>query len=239
MAVSDTTITVNGISFVMKGVQGGNFKMGLTKEQEKVPYENSDVTVHRVAVSSFRIGQTEVTQELWEAVMGEPIYYHRDENNNHPIEDVSWNQCQMFISKLNEKTGLEFRLPTEAEWEYAARGGNKSRGYRYSGSDYYEDVAWTPETSESHSHEVAQKEPNELGIFDMSGNVWEWCQDYFGRYGVSPKTNPLGPSYGHDGHVMRGGGWMSNDELSQVSVRREGFDDTGMAADFGLRLVNS
>ena len=154
------------------------------------------------------IGETPVTQELWQAVMGSnPSYF---QGNNLPVERALWNDCQEFIKKLNSLTGLNFRLPTEAEWEYAARGGNKSKGYKYSGSNDIGSVAWYYGNSSSMTHAVASKVPNELGLYDMSGNVLEWCSD--------SQTNPKGPSSGSS-RVFRGGGWDCYAGYCRVSDR--------------------
>ena len=122
------------------------------------------------------------------------------------MEQVSWEDCQTFITKLNQMTGKNFRLPSEAEWEYAARGGKKSQGYKYAGSNNVADVAWYDGNSGMGTHPVATKAPNELGLYDMSGNVWEWCQDWYGSYSSNAQTNPNGPDSG-DNRVSRGGGW--------------------------------
>ena len=154
--------------------------------------DDDERPVHSVTLSSYSIGETEVTQALWTAVMGSnPSNF---KGNNLPVEKVSWNDCQTFIRKLNDLTGENFRLPTEAEWEFAARGGNRSRGYKYSGSDNLGDVAWYTDNSGDKTHAVKSKSPNELGIYDMSGNVWERCSDIFGDYHDSPQTNPKGHS---------------------------------------------
>ena len=153
------------------------------------------------------MGETEVTQALWKAVMGSNPSYFKGENL--PVEQVSWNDCQEFIKKLNGLTGKNFRLPTEAEWEYAARGGNNSNGYKYAGSNTIGDVAWCNETTKDEgTRQVKTKRPNELGLYDMSGNVWEWCSDWYdySYYSSSPSTNPQGPSSGSD-RVLRGGYW--------------------------------
>ncbi|MBR1689012.1 MAG: formylglycine-generating enzyme family protein [Prevotella sp.] len=225
----DETITVNGVSFVMKGVQGGTFQMGSNESEA----DSGEKPVHQVTVSSFRIGQTEVTQELWQAVMGaNPSYF---KGNRRPVEKVSWNDCQDFIRELNRLTGRRFRLPTEAEWEYAACGGNRSSGSKYSGSFSVDNVAWYTSNSGNQTHEVGTKQPNELGLYDMSGNVWEWCNDWYGSYGSTSKTNPAGPSSGSD-RVFRGGGWGSNARGCCVSIRGDWKPD-GRSRDLGLRLA--
>lgn len=219
-----TTFTVNGVSFNMIAVKGGTFTMGATSEQGD-DVSSGEKPAHQVTLSDYCIGETEVTQELWQAVMGSnPSYFTG--NLQRPVETVSWNDCQEFIKKLNQLTGKTFRLPTEAEWEYAARGGRKSRGYKYSGSNTIGDVAWYTVNSydkgESHpdygTHPVGQKQANELGLYDMSGNVWEWCQDWYGSYSSSSQTNPTGPSSG-SGRVLRGGSWNGYARGCRVSLR--------------------
>lgn len=202
---NDLTVTVKGVSFTMKLVEGGTFQMG----HDSKYYDDEEL--HTVSLSTFYMGETEVTQALWKAVMGNnPSYFKGD---NLPVERVSWTDCQEFIRKLNQLTGKNFRLPTEAEWEYAARGGNKSRGYKYSGSNYLDDVAWYEDHSGDKTHPVKSKKPNELGIYDMSGNVFEWCSDWYDYdyYRKSPSNNPQGPSKGpgsDPAHVTRGGGFF-------------------------------
>ena len=217
-----TTYEVNGISLDMVEVEGGNYLMG-----EDNSTEADEKPAHKETIATFQIGKTEVTQELWEAVMGtNPSNFTGEENL--PVEKVSWTDCNTFITKLNELTGKNFRLPTEAEWEYAARGGNKSQGYTYSGSNTIGDVAWTSENSSSKTHPVAQKQPNELGIYDMSGNVWEWTSDkYSSNYG-SERTS--------SDRVDRGGGWRStasNSRIARRSDNGESFTDNNL----GLRLA--
>lgn len=215
-APSIETITVNGVSFNMVKVEGGTFIMGATSEQGYDAYDN-EKPAHRVTLSTYYIGETEVTQALWTAVMGSnPSLCKGDAL---PVERVSWDDCQAFINKLNSLTGRNFRLPTEAEWEYAARGGNKSRGYKYSGSNDLGSVAWYEDNSGRKTHAVKTKLPNELGLFDMSGNVWEWCQDYYmGSYSSSAQTNPSGPSSGSF-RVYRGGSWYFNATRCRVAYR--------------------
>lgn len=183
------------------------------------------------------IGKTEVTQELWQVVMGRnPSYFRGD---NLPVERVSWDDCQEFIKKLNRLTGLNFRLPTEAEWEYAARGGNKSKDekcYKYSGSNDINEVAWCAETiGHKGTKQVATKAPNEIGLYDMSGNVWEWCSDRYGSYSRGPQTNPKGVSLG-SGRVSRGGAWNRKERYCRVSYR---YVITPSYSDYylGLRLA--
>lgn len=210
------TFTVNGVSFKMVGVEGGTFTMGATSEQGTSDPYDDEYPTHSVTLSDFAIGETEVTQELWQAVMGSnPSSFS---GTNLPVEEVSWNDCQTFITKLNQLTGKNFRLPTEAEWEYAARGGNKSKGYKYAGSNTLSDVAWYGDNSSSKTHPVQQKQANELGLYDMSGNVYEWCQDWFGGYSSSAQTNPTGPVSGSY-RVGRGGSWSGNARYCRVSLR--------------------
>ena len=222
---SDGTYTVNGVSFKMIPVEGGTFQMGSNNNWEK--------PVHSVTLSSFSIGETEVTQALWKAVMGtNPSNWQGD---NLPVEKVSWNDCQTFITKLNQLTGETFRLPTEAEWEFAAKGGNKSNGYTYSGSNTIGDVAWYDGNSSSKTHPVATKSPNELGIYDMSGNVWEWCQDWYGSYSSSAQTNPTGPTSGSY-RVYRGASW-SNPATYCRTAYRVSNAPTNTSHNLGLRLA--
>jgi len=232
----DETITIPGtnVSFKMIAVKGGTFMMGGTEEQGRDAYTDENPT-HQVTLSDFRIGQTEVTQELWEAVMGSNPSYRKGEKR--PVEMVSMYDCMEFIIKLNVLTGKTFRLPTEAEWEYAARGGNKNKGYKYAGSNTIDDVAWYTENSYSASHEVATKSPNELGLYDMSGSVSEWCQDRYDKYyySSSPKTNPQGPSTGSI-RVLRGGSWASKARLCRVSSRYT-LSPESSNNDQGFRLV--
>ena len=195
--------TVNGVSFEMVRVEGGTFRMGATSEQKDEAWDR-EKPVHSVTLSGYYIGKTEVTQVLWEAVMG--INPSRFKGDYLPVENVSWDDCQEFIRKLNSMTGQNFRLPTEAEWEFACRGGNNSRGYKYSGSNNLGSVAWYDGNSGNKTHPVGTKAPNELGIYDMSGNVWEWCADWYGDYSSGAQTNPTGP-YGGSNRVYRGGRW--------------------------------
>lgn len=226
------TITVGNVSFNMIRVDGGTFMMGATTEQGS-DADSDEKPVHQVTLSSYYLGETEVTQALWKAVMGSnPSDF---KGSNRPVETVSWDDCQTFLQKLNEKTGRQFRLPTEAEWEYAARGGSKSQGYKYSGSNNLGEVAWYTDNSNWKTHDVKTKRANELGLYDMSGNVWEWVQDWKGDFPSSAQTNPTGPSSGSY-RVDRGGSWLNNAWNCRVSDR---FDYTPYRRfnTLGLRLA--
>ena len=224
--VSDQEFTVGDVTFTMVAVEGSTFTMGATEGGG-----SDEKPTHQVTLSDFRIGQTEVTQALWVAVMGSnPSSFTGD--LQHPVENVSWDECQEFIAELNEKTGQNFRLPTEAEWEYAARGGNKSQGYKYSGGKTVSDVAWCEMEGTS---AVAMKPANELRLYDMSGNVAEWCQDWYGDYSSDAQTNPTGPSSGSD-RVCRGGGWGNYGKYCTVSSRDK-YPPTLKYGGIGLRLA--
>ena len=226
------TFTVKGVSFEMVYVEGGCFDMGATTEQGSDAYDN-EYPVHSVTLSDYYIGRCEVTQELWEAVMGSNPSYFKGAQN--PVESVSWNDCQNFIKKLNSLTGRTFCLPTEAEWEYAARGGNQSSRYKYSGSGNIGDVAWYDDNSGGKTHAVGTQTANELGIYDMSGNVWELCSDWYGSYSAGAQTNPQGPSSGSR-RVLRGGSWCYFAGYCRVSARRSSDPDSSNNS-IGLRLV--
>lgn len=239
MRKDEETFTVNGVSFTMKLVEGGTFQMGSNDSDA----ESDEKPVHKVTLSSYYIGETEVTQALWKAVMGSnPSYFKGD---NLPVEQVSWNDCQEFIRKLKQKTGKNFRLPTEAEWEYAARGRKKSKGCKYAGSNTLRDVAWFGQSngktydngnSGEKTHTVKTKSANELGLYDMSGNVWEWCSDWFSSdyYGKSSLVNPQGPWSGSY-RVLRGGSWDRYARRCRVSYRLSSDPDNRLSI-FGFRL---
>ena len=225
------TFKVYGISFKMVAVEGDTFTMGASAEQGSDPRDN-EKPAHEVTLSDYYIGETEVTQELWWAVMGSnPSCFTSvngyTDNLQRPVECVSWDDCQTFITKLNQLTGKNFRLPTEAEWEYAARGGNLSQGYKYAGSNYINEVAWywdnipsqTIKTPGYGTQPVGTKKPNELGLYDMSGNVEEWCQDGYGSYSSNAQTNPTGPVSSGGYRVYRGGSWHTNSSKCRVSYR--------------------
>ena len=247
----DLTITANGVTFTMKPVDGGTFQMG-SNDSEAYACESP---IHHVTVSSFYMGETEVTQALWKAVMGDnPSCCKGD---NLPVEEVSWNDCKDFIRKLNSLTNRNFRLPTEAEWEFAARGGKKGMGYKYAGSPNIDDVAWywknsgdnylsgsdddwdwnRIENNNGRTRMVKGKKPNELGLYDMSGNVWEWCQDWYGDYSSASQTNPTGPSNGSS-RVLRGGGWHYYAGRCRVAARSNREPDF-KSSSFGFRLALS
>ena len=200
---SNHVLRVGNVAYNMKRVEGGTFTMGATAEMSD-PFSDEKPT-HQVTLSSYAIGETEVTQALWQAVMGNNP--SRFEGDDLPVEMVSWDDCQTFINKLNNLTGQRFRLPTEAEWEFAARGGNRSNHTQYSGSSRLDEVAWYDGNSGSKTHPVKTMRANELGIYDMAGNVMEWCQDWYGSYSSSSQSNPTGPGSGSY-RVYRGDSWL-------------------------------
>ncbi|WP_229115053.1 formylglycine-generating enzyme family protein [Bacteroides intestinalis] len=209
-------------------VEGGSFMMG---------NENYDIEkpIHQVTLTSYYIGQFQVTQALWNTIM--PNNPSRFKGDTLPVESVSYDDCNIFIKKLNEITGKHFRLPTEAEWEFAARGGTKSKGYKYSGSNNIEEIAWYgKDYSSGKIHPVGKKKPNELGIYDMSGNVWEWCQDWFGSYLSINQTNPIGPNIGTY-REYRGGCWYSLDYECSPTHRSMSYSAGLQYLHIGLRLV--
>lgn len=229
---NNDVLHIKDAAYRMVKVEAGSFVMGATPEM-KDAWDDEKIT-HKVTLTQdFYIGATEVTQTLWQAVMGNnPSRYKGD---NRPVESVSWNDCQTFIKELNALTGLTFRLPTEAEWEFAARGGNQSQRYQFSGNNKASEVAWYDGNSGGQTHDVASKQPNELGLYDMSGNVWEWCSDWYAGYKRADQTDPQGPNAG-DGRVSRGGSWDIVSGYCRVSYR--GNYSAGMRGyNLGVRLV--
>lgn len=240
------TFTIDGVSFTMIPVKAGTFTMGATSEQVDDAYDD-EKPAHQVTLTEdYYIGETEVTQALWKAVTGycptsggsqwSSFYGLGD---NYPAYYISYNDVLDFIDKLNQKTGKTFRMPTEAEWEYAARGGSKSNGYKYSGNNTIDDVAWYTDNSSSNPHAVKTKSPNELGIYDMSGNVYEWCSDWYGSsyYSSSFQTDPKGPVTGSL-RVGRGGSWRGDAGYCRVSFRL-GITPDGRYGGLGFRLCLS
>jgi len=238
-------------------VKGASYKMG------KADGDDDEMPLHKVTLNSFYISRTEITVKLYrefcemtdhefpsapshsrDARTGEDWYYEHENvkdwvwKDNYPISNVSWNDAKAYCDWLSDFTGRKYRLPTEAEWEYAARGGNKSKGYLYSGSNKSTDVSWYDETTdESGLRAVGTKKPNELGIYDMSGNVWEWCNDYYNStyYSKSPKNNPQGPSKGLF-RVIRGGSWYYGEWMSRVFTR-DGPRPMEKNWNYGFRVV--
>ena len=240
----------------MVKVEGGTFTMGATAEQGS-DYDSGELPTHQVTLSDYCIGKYEVTQQLWEYVMSysgtcadgssmsayaSDVWLGSDPSSSYGVGDyypayyVSYYDIvDIFLPRLNKITGRTYRLPTEAEWEFAARGGKQSKGYKYSGSDNIGVVAWYTGNSGGKTHQVGTKEPNELGIYDMSGNVWEWCGDWYGSYSSSAQTNPTGPSSG-SGRVLRGGRWSSIAGFCRVSFRYS-YYPSYRYCDSGFRVV--
>lgn len=234
VANENLIFTVKGVKFTMIAVEGGTFTMGVTTEQDRYAGDD-EYPVHQVMLSDYYIGEVEVTQALWKAVMGKnPSEF---KGNHLPVESVSWIDCQEFIKKLNDLTGKNFRLPTEAEWEFAARGGKKSRGYKYSGSNIIDDVAWYDRNSGYKTHTVKTKQPNELGIYDMSGNVEEWCKDSYGEYSSASQTNPTGPATG--AYVVCRGGSCDDLSIGCRSTSRYSHLSIDVLSNLGFRLALS
>ena len=219
----------------MVSVEGGTFTMGAT-EEHKTDVANDEKPLHEVTLANFSIGRYEVTQAEWTAVMGQnPSKVQAD---NLPVTNVSWDDCQQFLQKLNEMTGRKFRLPTEAEWEYAARGGKLSKGTQYSGEqDRPKNVGWFVDNSNGETHPVGEKTPNELGLYDMSGNVWEWCEDWYVEYTDSARTNPVfTQQVNGEGRVDRGGAWNSKASTLRTSYRDSGQPGTRVS-NIGFRIA--
>lgn len=240
----DFTETVSGVKFDMVYVKGGTFRMGATEEQGSDAF-NDEKPVHSVTLSDYYIGKFEVTQGLWEKVMGTTIEQQRDKadkdrglygvGSDYPMYYVNWEEAQEFCTKLSQMTGKKYALPTEAQWEYAARGGAKSKGYKCSGSNAAGDVAWYYDNSDKETHPVGKKQANELGLYDMSGNVDEWCSDWFSSYSSDSQSDPTGPTNGSH-RVLRGGTWNSYAKFCRVSFRYHVYPDY-CDDDCGLRVV--
>ena len=208
---------VGDIMFDMQRVEGGLFVMGGTREQHR-DILATDLPTHTVSLDAYYIATTEVTQALWEKVMQD--WYMNDEwhTPNHPITDVSWYDCQVFIYRLDSITGMPFRLPTEAEWEFAARGGNETQGFRFAGGNILDSVSWGLSNGGFRKHTVGLKKPNELGLYDMTGNVSEWCSDWYAPYYIGTEPNPKGPITG-DNKIVRGGSFDNCQANSHISYR--------------------
>ncbi|MBQ8760902.1 MAG: formylglycine-generating enzyme family protein [Bacteroidales bacterium] len=244
-ATSGQNYTENafGINMKMVYVQGGSYNMGCTGEQGG-DCDDNEKTVRYVTVSDFYIGQFEITQAQWQAVMGTSVYQQQSKagessiygtGNDYPMYCVSWEEAKEFCRRLSQQTGKTYRLPTEAEWEYAARGGKKTQNTKYAGGYSLDYVGWYTSNSGGKTHAVGTKNANELGIYDMSGNVWEWCEDWYGDYSSGSQTNPAGPSSGSD-RVLRGGGWNGSARSCRVSSRN--YDSPGERFNFsGFRVV--
>lgn len=229
LAQEITTYTVKGVSFDMVSVEEGTFLMGSNNDTK------NEQPVHLATVSSFKIGRYEVTQALWQAVMGNNPSEFKGANN--PVNKVKWGDVHAFIGKLNELTGQNFRLPSEAEWEFAARGGNWGQVYQYSGSDNIDEVAWYKGNSGSKIHEVGLKKPNELGIYDMTGNVEEWCMDIGATYPIKHIKDYV---YTHDGYAkgyITRGGDAGSDKIASRVFRRYNTNPENYRNALGLRLA--
>lgn len=254
----DFTEKISDVELEMVYVKGGMFRMGATEEQGN-DADNNEKPVHSVTLSDYFIAKYEVTQELWEVVMGTTLDQQRakaahDYNDDgpcgvgldYPMYYVNWNDAQEFCKKLSQLTGKKYALPTEAQWEYAARGGDKSKGYKYSGSNDIGEVAWyegykvgwvgRSDRFNGSIHPVGTKAPNELGIYDMSGNVHEWCSDRYGDYNSDVQTNPTGSVEGSD-RVLRGGEWSSHN-AKECRVSRRSLDrPDSRFYPYGFRVV--
>lgn len=236
-AAHPKTFTVDSVTFTMIGVKGGTFTMGATEDAQN-PYAD-ELPAHKVTLCSFMMGETEVTQALWKAVMDyNPSGFQTSETAERsealPVENVSWEECMDFIERLNSLTNQHFRLPTEAEWEYACRGGQKSRHTSFSGSSALDEVGWYKGNCQE-PQPVGQLMPNELGLYDMSGNVWEWCSDYYAPYPEDSVANPKGPAEG-DYHICRGGCWSGGERGCSPSTRSR-LKPGGHRFVIGLRLA--
>lgn len=239
------TETVNGINLRMVYVEGGTFTMGCTGDQGD-DCNNDEMPNRMTTVNSFYIGILEVTQSQWEKIMGTSIHKQRDKAStefplrgvgyDYPMYYVSWGEAKEFCARLSRLTGKKYSLPTEAEWEYAARGGNKADGTKYSGTSNIYEVAWYNGNSGGSTHPCGTKTPNALGIYDMSGNVYEWCEDWYGPYLNYDTNNPKGASTGSY-RVLRGGGWSSDTKSCRISYRNKSYPDRQSSNPYGFRVV--
>lgn len=228
----DYTVTTFGLNMDMVYVQGGEFEMGATEEQGVWDWDTVSKPVRKIKLNGYHIGKYEVTQAQWMAVMWtDPSSFKGD---NLPVERVSWEDAQEFCRRLSKKTGKKYMLPTEAQWEYAARGGDKSQHYKYAGSNDFNEVAWYWDDG-AHTHEVGMKKANELGVYDMSGNVVEWCSDWYGWYDENDTEDPQGPVSGSD-RVNRGGGWICQGKSDRLSARTADAPDYSSGF-LGFRVV--
>ena len=225
---------VNGVPFDMQRVEEGVFVMGGTYEQHRESI-STDLPTHTVALNTYYIGTTEVTQALWKAIMPEWNFLDDFYTPTHPMAYISWYDCQEFIRRLDSITGLPFRLPTESEWEFAARGGNRSLGYRFAGSNIIDSVSWYLNNAGFRQHQIASRWSNELALYDMTGNVSEWCSDWYGRYHLGTEPNPKGPESG-EWKVVRGGSYDNCEDNLYLS-RREFLDPNEATNYCGLRLA--
>lgn len=228
-------VYVDRLMFRMMPVEGGSFTMGCTNPKgEKHTYAD-ELPTHKVTVNNFYMGQHEVTQALWKTVMGQnPSKWIG--NDSLPVEQVSWNDVQIFIARLSQMTGYSFRLPSEAEWEYAARGGVKNHGNIYPGTRHQLwETCWYGGNSNGHSHPVGLLKPNELGLYDMGGNVMEWCSDWMESYSANPQNSPQGPKTGEN-KILRGGCFNSPTWGCSVFERSWYLPDYGYSF-YGFRLV--
>lgn len=229
------------IEFKMIAVEGGTFMMGSNASENKADQRPA----HKVTLTDYLIGQTEVSQDLWTAVMGtNPSEFS---GKNFPVDNVTWEECQIFVEKLNKifhdsgqlPKNASFHLPSEAQWEYAAKGGNISKGYKYAGSNDINEVAWTRNNSGSRTHSIMSKSPNELGLYDMSGNVWEWVQDYYDSYRPEAFLNPTGPTRNTGKVIKRGGSWYYAPEYYFQNTFRYGYYTSISDSSIGIRLCLS
>lgn len=230
------TFEVNGVPIQMQRVEGGSFVMGATPDQHD-PDTYTDKPAHLVFLSPYYMATTEVTNRLWRAVMSEKEMLELSGYPEHPVSFVSWHEAQRFVRRLDSITGMPFRLPTEAEWEFAARGGARSKHYRFAGGDVPDSIGWLYSIAGNWTHPVARKQPNELGLYDMTGNVAEWCQDLYGPYQLSTAPDPCGADTGSF-RIVRGGSYDEAKANCHLSVRRWYEPETSVGY-IGLRVALS